>query len=118
LGNVTEETRRQVLLAADAKALLNRYSTSFTHTPRHCWLKGASWLSQGCSGPAFGKMWWRQSARAARFIASLLQKDEGKLLAYYHLVARLRVPNQQFLTRSATRLKTFLEAFCLQNVSH
>ena len=113
LGKLTEETRHQVLLAADAKTLLNRYSDLLYAHAEALLVEGGEVVVPG-GAPALP--FWEDVVGAsprepARFIASLLQKDEGKLLAYYHLVARLRVPNQRFLTRSATRLKTFLEAF-------
>jgi hypothetical protein len=113
LGNLTEETRCQVLLAADAKALLNRYSDLLYAHAEALLVEGGELVVPGGT-PA--QPFWEDLAGAsprepARFIASLLQKDDGKLLAYYHLIARLRVPNQRFLTRSATRLKTFLKAF-------
>jgi hypothetical protein len=113
LGKLTEETRRQVLLAADAKALLNRYSDLLYAHGEALLVEGGGLVVPG-GAPALP--FWEDVVGAsprepARFIASLLQKDEGKLLAYYHLVARLRVPNQRFLTRNATRLQTFLMAF-------
>ena len=113
LGILTEETRCQVLLAADAKALLNRYSDLLYAHAEALLVEGGELVVPG--GPP-ARPFWEDLAGAsprepARFIASLLQKDDGKLLAYYHLIARLRVPNQRFLTRSATRLKTFLKAF-------
>ena len=113
LAHLTDETRRQVLLAADAKALLNRYSDLLYAHAEALLVEGGELVVPG--GPPALSFWedvvGASPREPARFIASLLQKDEGKLLAYYHLVARLRVPNQQFLTRSVTRLKTFLKAF-------
>jgi hypothetical protein len=47
----------------------------------------------------------------ARFIAALLEKDNGKLLTYFHLISRLPLASQRFLAQSAARFKRFYRAF-------
>jgi hypothetical protein len=113
LNSMTQETRGQVLHAADAGTLLNRYSDLL------CAFGSALWVQGGevkVPGGASAQPLWEGLANASphqppQFIAALLSADEGKLLAYYHQMACLPAAKQQFMTQSSDRFRAFYRAF-------
>lgn len=48
---------------------------------------------------------------AAPFLRALFEKDQGRLLAFYHHLARAGAPQQQFFTRTPERAEAFYRWF-------
>ncbi len=113
LSGLTEETRRQVLLASDANALLNRYADLLYAYGSALLVQNGELVVPG-GIPAlslWGELAGASPRQPAQFIGAALAKDGGKLLAYFHLMVHLPPPNQQFLTRSSVRFNAFYRVF-------
>ena len=66
-------------------------------------------------GPAAEASWEKMleapPSNPGRFFRSLLEKDDGKLLAFFDLLAQLDSEHQRFFTLSLDRMKRFYEVF-------
>jgi hypothetical protein len=67
-------------------------------------------------GTTAAEPYWQQlvgasPAQPPLFFRALLEKDDGKALAYFHLLAQLPTARQRYLTQYAWRLKQFYELF-------
>jgi hypothetical protein len=67
-------------------------------------------------GAAAAEPIWQQlvgasPAQPPLFFRALLEKDDGKALVFFHLLAQLRPMHQRYFTQSASRLKQFYELF-------
>ncbi len=113
LATMGERVRNALLAGTDLKQLaekhadlIYRYSSTFA-------LRGSQAAVPG--GPAAEAVWEKvvgsPVASPARFFRALLEKDEGKLLAYFDLVGQLDARHQRFLTLNAARISRFYELF-------
>jgi hypothetical protein len=112
-GRLTEETQRYLLQAATSEVLLNRHTDLlYAHSSAMLVQNGEMVVPGGAPAlPVWEKLAGASPRQPARFIAALLSKDRGKLLAYYHLIIRLPLPTQSFLTQAPSRFQTFYDAY-------
>ncbi len=93
-------------LAEKHADLLFRYGSAFALQGDHAAVPG---------GPGAEAVWESivgvAPARPKEFFRALLQKDDGKLLAYFATVGQVDVDHQRFFTRSAPRTARFYQLF-------
>ena len=94
------------LLAEKHADLMYQYSSAFA-------LAGMNAAVPG--GPPADAVWEKLAgapvSRPARFFRAVLEKDDGKLLAFFAMLGQLDAAHQRFLTRTATRTTRFYELF-------
>jgi hypothetical protein len=61
--------------------------------------------------PVWQQLVGANPAQPSLFFRALLEKDNGKALVFFHLLAQLRPVHQRYFTQSAPRLKQFYELF-------
>lgn len=61
--------------------------------------------------PIWEKLAGASPARPAQFFRALLEKDDGRLLAFYATLAQLDLAHQRFFTRDASRTSKFYEVY-------
>ena len=93
-------------LAEKHADLLYRYGSAFALRGDHAAVPG---------GEAAEAVWEKMAgvppAQASRFFHSLLEKDEGKLLAYFATLGQVDTDHQRFFTRSVSRATRFYALF-------
>ena len=67
-------------------------------------------------GAAAAEPIWQQlvgasPAQPSSFFRALLEKDNGRALVFFHLLAQLRPMHQRYFTQNASRLRQFYELF-------
>lgn len=94
------------LLAERYADLLFRYSSSFALNGVRAAVPGGT-----PAEPVWEKLLGAPVSNPSRFFRALLDKDEGKLLAFFSLLGQLDTDHQKFLTRTASRTSRFYELF-------
>ena len=93
-------------LAEKHADLICQYSSAFA-------LRGSRAAVPG--GPPADAVWEKlvgsSTAVPAKFFRALLEKDDGKLLAFFATLGQLDADHQRFLTRGATRTARFYDLF-------
>jgi tetratricopeptide (TPR) repeat protein len=99
--------------AADLKTLaekhadvLFRYGSAFALQKEHAAVPGGA-----ASEAVWEKLVGVAPAAAGKFFRALLEKDDGKLLAFFATLGQLDSQHQRFFTRSAVRTARFYELF-------
>jgi hypothetical protein len=113
LASMSPETRQVLIATTSPVELARRYSDLLA-------LYGASIsISEGLleipGGEAANSAWTKLSGTPANrpdaFVKVMLQKDGGKLLAYFHALSQLPPRSQRFFTRTPQRLNAFYLVF-------
>jgi hypothetical protein len=112
LSHMTPETQRAAIQAIEPEellksaALLSLYGSGVAVESGHLVLPGGVEASE-----AWAKLAGANPESIGPFLRSLINRDEGKLLAYYHALAVLPAANQRFFTRTVPRLSAFYRVF-------
>jgi tetratricopeptide (TPR) repeat protein len=98
---------------SDLKTLAEKHSDLIYRAGSGLALKGSSAAVPG--GPEAEGVWTKLAGAApsnpGRFFLALMEKHDGKALAFYTLLGQLDVEHQRFFTRSAARAEAFYELF-------
>ena len=113
LAAMNEETQNQVVRVAELKQfferdtdLLSAYGAALSIVNGRVLLPGGDDAT-----PIWGQFTGRKPEDARAFIGSLFARDDGKALAFFHLLTNLPPLQQRFFTKSTDRLNRFYKAF-------
>ena len=93
-------------LAEKHADLLFHYGSAFALQGDHAAVPGGA-----AAEPVWEKMVGVAPARPNEFFRALLEKDDGKLLAFFGTLGQVDVDHQRFFTRSAYRAARFYDLF-------
>ncbi len=98
---------------ADLKVLVEKHADLlYSHASAFA-LQGAKAAAPG--GPAAEPVWEKvlgtPTSNPGRFFRALMEKDEGRLLAFFHLLSQLDSNHQRFFTLNSARTIRFYELF-------
>ncbi len=113
LSNLDENSGMELMREFGLRALQDRYARLLYR------FSSSLVVRDGCvqlpGGPAAGPVWQRlvgaSFSSAKPFLANLLDKDEGKMLAYFAALMQLDSARQKFFTASFKRAAGFYESF-------
>ena len=94
------------MLAEKHADLLYRYSSSFALNGVHAAVPGGA-----AAEPVWEKLLGAPPSNPPRFFRALLEKDDGKLLAFFSVLGQLDTSHQKFFTRTVARGSRFYELF-------
>jgi tetratricopeptide (TPR) repeat protein len=113
MSSLDRETIAQLLEAVDLRTLHNRYSELFfAFAPAFAVRNGHA----VCPGGPQAEAIWEQlagtsPARPGAFFRALLERDDGKLLAYFYTLSHLDPSRQTFFTANFSRTEQFYRLF-------
>ncbi len=93
-------------LAEKHADLLMRYSSAFAVDGERAYVPGGR-----DAEPFWESLVHARAAEPAKFFSALLQRDDGRLLAYFHALAQLDLRHQEFFARTPSRLSKFYGLF-------
>ncbi len=113
LAAMNDEARRLVVETYTSRELLEVYPNSLlAYGSALSVRQGGLLLPGGASaGPAWAALLETRTDRPKRFVRRLFSQDNGKPLAFYHMLINVPEENQRFLTSSPGRLAKFYAAF-------
>ena len=113
LSAMDKEAAEVLLAGTDLKSLSEKYadllylfSAALALHQTHAAVPGGL-----AAEPLWEKMAGASPARPGPFFKALLEKDDGKLLAFYATLAQLDLVHQQFFTRTFSRTSKFYELY-------
>ena len=113
LAVMGERARNFLLAGVDLKQLAEKYADLMYPYSSAFALRGSHASVPG--GPAAEAVWEKvvgsPVSSPARFFRALLEKDDGKLLAFFDVLGQLDARHQRFLTLNAARTSRFYELF-------
>lgn len=113
LSNLDRETTNVLITAIGLRPLAARYADRFALYSSALAVSGSRVVTPG--GPAADAIWTgmvgASPANAPLFLRSLLDKDDGKLLAWFFTLSQLDFAHQRFFTLNANRTRQYYELF-------
>ena len=113
LSNVDGVSAATLAYDVGLPALLNRYAGLLALYSSALSISGGRVVVPG--GKPAESVWTKlggaSPADPARFYRGLLEKDNGKLMAWFFALSQLDTPHQHFFTRSEKRTAAFYDAF-------
>ena len=113
LSGMSQPAVSALLASMDLKSLAEKHSELIYQYSSGFALRGSRAAVPG--GPPADAVWEKlvgsSTAVPAKFFRALLEKDEGKLLAFFATLGQLDADHQRFLTRGATRTSRFYDLF-------
>jgi len=113
LAAMNEETRNHVVRLGELTKLFERDADLLSPYGAALSLVNGRVLLPGgeIAAPVWRQFTDRRPEDPGAFIGSLLSRDDGKALAFFHLLTNLPPLQQRFFTKSKNRLDRFYQAF-------
>jgi hypothetical protein len=113
LNSMDRDTAKFLVRWVSVRNLEERYSSSLSLYSAALALNGTVADTPGGSraAPAWQALTGVSPSNAAAFFESLLNKDEGRLIAFFYSLSQLDFQHQLFFTTSPERLKRFYDLF-------
>ena len=113
LAAMNEETQNQVVRVAELKKFLDQDADLLSAYGAALSIVNGRVLVPGGdnAAPIWSQFTGRKPEDPSAFIGSLLARDDGKALAFFHLLTNLPPLQQGFFTKSTGRLNSFYNAF-------
>jgi tetratricopeptide (TPR) repeat protein len=113
LHSMDRSTARLLVQSTSIKNLAERYSLPLSYYSAALAVRGGAAEVPGGTkaASAWQNLTGATPANAFPFFQALLNKDEGRMIAFFYSLSQLDYPHQQFFTRSPERLKRFYDLF-------
>ncbi len=113
LNSMDRETGKILVRSISIRKLDEHYSSLLSLYGAALTVRGG--VAEVPGGPRAATTWQGftgvSPATAVPFIEALLNKDEGRTIAFFYSLSQLDAQHQQFFTRSPERLKRFYDCF-------
>ena len=115
LSSMGARAAAALVRGADLRLLIEKHSELiYAHASAFA-LQGSGPAVPG--GPSAEHVWGKlvgvPTANPTRFFRALIEKDDGKLLAYFDLLAQLDLDHQRFFTLNPVRATRFTSCFAI-----
>jgi tetratricopeptide (TPR) repeat protein len=113
LNTVNRETASALLSGVGLKALVEKYSGLVSQYASALAVTNGRIGSPGgtAADPVWTKLVGAPPAQPAQFLRALLDRDKGRVLAFYATLAQLDSAHQRFFTRTPARASQFFDLF-------
>ncbi len=120
LSALDEPTRSALLAGMGLKELVEKYAALLYQHSSVLVVENGSVLVPGGkeAEPFWEKLAGASPRRPGPFLRALLDRDQGRMLAFFFVLSHLDREHQRFSTRSAARLALFYELFREASVLH